>query len=68
MLRVNPKAQTTVAPVGRSRAADAIIPTTLTSVPHPESLADLDSLAGTLAAVSLLDELDAFFKPRSRDR
>ena len=34
---VNPNAQTTVAPVGRSRAAEAAMPMTLTSAPklHP---------------------------------
>ena len=36
--RVRPKAQTTVAPVGRSSVADATIAITLTSVPNAQPI------------------------------
>ena len=38
---MSPKAQTTVAPVGRSNAAEAVMPITLTSVPKPQPMRSL---------------------------
>src|SRR5882672_8238080 len=40
-ISVNPNAHTTVAPVGRSKTADAVIPITLTSVPKAQPMTSL---------------------------
>ena len=37
-MSVSPNAQTTVAPVGRSKTADAVMPITLTSVPKAQPM------------------------------